>query len=110
MYALAAFTSAIILHAIAMQRPTVYAEDNRTANDYAMQSKIDINNNLVNQVDAKVDGNSHRLELLEARINALSDRQSMMEGAASSALGVLGVLQIFGLITSAKAKKEGALS
>ncbi|HEV2709159.1 MAG TPA: hypothetical protein VGU67_03000 [Edaphobacter sp.] len=72
--------------------PSVYAQAQNPPESYTVQSRMD-------QIERHIDST-------DTRVNDLSDKVSMIQGVGTGVLGLLGALQLLGLIASVKASKE----
>ena len=103
MYAVAALSGSVILHTCA--GPIVHAQ---SKDDFVAQEKVDVNARLIDSLQAAQADMSHRMDAQAQRQNELSDRISIIQGIGTGVLGVLGVLQVFGLIATSRAAKASS--
>lgn len=111
MYAVTALSGALLLHEFP-DISQVYAQQiSQTQTQpapyiWGIQSGLDTNSKLIDQLNIKEDQIDHHLEATDSRINDLSDKISLIQGIGSGVLGILGVLQIFGLITTKRNEEK----
>lgn len=60
------------------------------------------------RIEAKQTQVDSHLEFADGRLNTLSDRVSTIQGVGTGVFGALGILQILGLLASAKNKENKA--
>jgi len=91
----ALYTTTALCGAITLSYCTsdfVYAQTQTPTESYSVQSRMD-------QIERHID-------TTDSRVNDLSDKVSLIQGVGTGILGLLGALQLLGLITAAKASKE----
>jgi len=94
LYAFSAFSGALILHSCGGSGQFVFAQTNAQPGFLQGQGQ-GYSSEAADRRDRAIENNA-------ARIDALDERVSTIQGIGSGALGVLGVLQLMGLIASAK--------
>jgi hypothetical protein len=104
MYCIVALCGAMLFHA-AGSMTYVHAETISSQTDYGLQARVDIDSKLIDRLDARQNSIDTHLSATDSKVGELSDRIAMMQGAGSAVMILLAILQMFGLITTAKANK-----
>jgi hypothetical protein len=97
----------MLLHECNYMPGVAFASERSVPDTYfttQLQSEQENLNKMEGRFETKSEQIDRHLESTDARLNDLSNRISTIQGIGTGVLGVLGVLQILGFITS---RKEG---
>lgn len=99
LYILAAFAGSLILY-LTPGGIRVLAQ----VRDFALESKVEIQKSKVEALSEKQGEIEHHLENTDKQVQIDSNRISVIQGVGAGVLGLLGALQILGLVAQVKAK------